>query len=188
MAPHASDTEFAVSLDRTTHASTKTMTAREISRKSSHSMLRVDGSSIVDANGNAIILKGSALGGQLNMENFITGYSGHEHEHRAAMAEVLGKEKAQYFFDRFLHHFFTDADAAFFASLGLNCIRVPFNYRHFIDDNEPSVIKQSGFDLLDNIVSICQRHGLYAILDLHAVPGGQNQDWHSDSGVGKNDG
>ncbi|CAD0046229.1 cellulase [Aureobasidium pullulans] len=185
MAPHASDTEFAVSLDQTTHASTKTMTAREISRKSSHSMLRVDGSSIVDANGNAIILKGSALGGQLNMENFITGYSGHEHEHRAAMAEVLGKEKAQYFFDRFLHHFFTDADAAFFASLGLNCIRVPFNYRHFIDDNEPSVIKQSGFDLLDNIVSICQRHGLYAILDLHAVPGGQNQDWHSDSGLSK---
>ena len=80
-------------------------------------MLRVNGTSIVDANGNRIILKGSALGGQLNMENFITGYSGHEHEHRAAMAEVLGKEKAQYFFDRFLHHFFTDADAAFFASL-----------------------------------------------------------------------
>lgn len=148
-------------------------------------MLRVNGTSIVDANGNRIILKGSALGGQLNMENFITGYSGHEHEHRAAMAEVLGKEKAQYFFDRFLHHFFTDADAAFFASLGLNCLRVPFNYRHFIDDDNPLIIKPSGFELLDNIVDICQRHGLYVILDLHAVPGGQNQDWHSDSGLSK---
>jgi hypothetical protein len=131
------------------------------------------------------MLKGTALGGHLNMENFITGYSGHEHEHRAAMAEVLGQEKAAYFFDRFIHYFFRDEDAAFFASLGLNCIRVPFNYRHFIDDSNPTVIKQSGFDLLDNIVDICARHGLYVILDLHSVPGGQNQDWHSDSGVSR---
>lgn len=32
---------------------------------------------------------------------------------------------------QFLEYFFTDADAAFFKSLGLNCIRLPFNYRHF---------------------------------------------------------
>lgn len=149
------------------------------------SMLRVEGAEIVDSAGSRIILKGAGLGGHLNFENFITGYPGHEHEHRAAMAEVLGEEKAQYFFDRLIHHFFTDADAEFFQSLGLNCIRVPFNYRHFIDDDNPTVIKESGFKLLDNIVDICARHNLYVILDLHAVPGGQNQDWHSDSGIGK---
>ncbi len=32
---------------------------------------------------------------------------------------------------QFLEYFFQDADAAFFKSLGLNCIRIPFNYRHF---------------------------------------------------------
>lgn len=188
MAPHASEPETHISYERPNqvgHYPKKPITTHHISQRGTHSMLRVNGTSIVDANGNRIILKGSALGGQLNMENFITGYSGHEHEHRAAMAEVLGKEKAQYFFDRFLHHFFTDADAAFFASLGLNCLRVPFNYRHFIDDDNPLIIKPSGFELLDNIVDICQRHGLYVILDLHAVPGGQNQDWHSDSGLSK---
>ncbi|TIA15594.1 cellulase, partial [Aureobasidium pullulans] len=148
-------------------------------------MLHVDGADIVDASGSRIILKGAGLGGHMNFENFITGYPGHEHEHRAAMAEVLGKEKAQFFFDRLIHYFFTDADAAYFQSLGLNCIRVPFNYRHFIDDDNPTVIKDSGFKLLDNIVDICGRHNLYVILDLHAVPGGQNQDWHSDSGMGK---
>lgn len=102
--------------------------------RNAHSLLHVSGTHIVDETGEQILLKGTALGGHLNMENFITGYTGHEHEHRAAMARVLGKEKAAYFFDRFLHYFFTDADAEFFASLGLNCIRVPFNYRHFIDD------------------------------------------------------
>jgi hypothetical protein len=81
------------------------------------SMLHVEGADIVDASGSKVILKGAGLGGHLNFENFITGYPGHEHEHRAAMAEVLGKEKAQFFFDRLIHYFFTDADAAYFQSL-----------------------------------------------------------------------
>jgi hypothetical protein len=80
-------------------------------------MLHVDGADVVDASGSKVILKGAGLGGHLNFENFITGYPGHEHEHRAAMAEVLGKEKAQFFFDRLIHYFFTDADAAYFQSL-----------------------------------------------------------------------
>lgn len=34
------------------------------------------------------------------MENFITGYTGHESEMRAAMLEVLGKEKYDFYFDK----------------------------------------------------------------------------------------
>lgn len=148
-------------------------------------MLRVSGTRIVDPSGNEVVLKGAGLGGMLNMENFITGYSGHEHEHRAALAEVLGQEKADFYFSRLLHHFFGEADAALLASLGLNCLRVPFNYRHFMDDDNPGVIKDSGFRLLDRIVDVCGRHNIYVVLDLHAVPGGQNQDWHSDSGLSR---
>ncbi|KAI3528269.1 glucan 1,3-beta-glucosidase [Colletotrichum filicis] len=106
-------------------------------------MLRVKGTKIVDENDNEVILKGAGLGGMLNMENFITGYAGHEHEHRVALEEVLGKEKADFFFNRLIHHFFTEADAALYAQLGLNCLRIPFNYRHFQDDDNPSVIKQT---------------------------------------------
>ncbi|KAG7149258.1 Beta-xylosidase like protein [Verticillium longisporum] len=124
-------------------------------------MLCVSGTNIVNAAGEQVVLKGAGLGGMLNMENFITGYSGHEHEHRAALAEVLGKEKAEFFFSRLIHHFFTEADAALFASLG------------------------EGFALLDRIVDVCARHNIYVILDLHAVSGGQNQDWHSDSGLSR---
>jgi hypothetical protein len=67
----------------------------------------------------------------------------------------------------------------------LNCIRIPFNYRHFQDDLNPSVIKLEGFRILDRIIERCAAENLYVVLDLHAVPGGQNQDWHSDSGVHK---
>lgn len=37
------------------------------------------------------------------MENFITGYPGHESEMRAAMLEVLGQEKYDFFFDKVWH-------------------------------------------------------------------------------------
>ena len=39
-------------------------------------MLHTEGSKIVDSSGNQVILKGTAIGGMLNMENFITGYAG----------------------------------------------------------------------------------------------------------------
>ncbi|KAL4866442.1 glycoside hydrolase superfamily [Aspergillus spectabilis] len=148
-------------------------------------MLQTSGTKVTNSAGETVILKGAAIGGMLNMENFITGYAGHEHEHRAQMASVLGAEKAQFFFDRFLHHFFIEADAALFASLALNCIRIPFNYRHFIDDLNPNVFKPEGFAWLDRCIEICSRYNIYVILDLHAVPGGQNQDWHSDSGLAR---
>lgn len=42
----------------------------------------------------------AGLGGHMNMKNFITGFSGHEHEHRAAMLQVLGPDKYDFFFDK----------------------------------------------------------------------------------------
>ncbi|KAK7203833.1 glycoside hydrolase family 5 protein [Myxozyma melibiosi] len=147
------------------------------------SILKTEGTKIVDASGKQVILKGAGLGGVLNMENFITGYSGHETEHKQAIEEVLGKEKTDFFFDRFYDYFWTEADAEFYAGMGLNTLRIPFNYRHFFDDDAPSVIKPSGFALLDRMVKRCAKYGIYVVLDLHAVPGGQNQDWHSDSAI-----
>ncbi|KAH8763924.1 glycoside hydrolase superfamily [Hyaloscypha sp. PMI_1271] len=143
----------------------------------SNGFLRVDGEKVVDQKGNTVILRGAGLGGWMNMENFITGYPGHERQHRAAMLQVLGKEKQEFFFDKFLEYFFIEDDAKFFASLGLNCIRLPFNYRHFEDDMNPRVLKESGFKHLDRVIDL-----IYTILDMHALPGGQNPDWHCDSG------
>jgi hypothetical protein len=120
----------------------------------SNGILRTEGDKVVDGSGNPVVLRGAGLGGWMNMENFITGYPGHESQHRAAMLQVLGKEKTEFFFDKFLEYFFTEADAKFFASLGLNCIRLPFNYRHFEDDMNPRVLKESGFKHLDRVIDL----------------------------------
>ncbi|KDR66159.1 hypothetical protein GALMADRAFT_259609 [Galerina marginata CBS 339.88] len=146
------------------------------------SLLKISGTKIVDEQGNEVILRGAGLGGWMNMENFISGFPGCEFQIREALAEAIGQEKSEFFFDKFLEYFFQDEDAAFFKSLGLNCIRLPFNYRHFEDDMNPRVLKESGFKHLDRVIDICAKHGIYTILDLHTAPGGQNTDWHSDHG------
>jgi hypothetical protein len=144
-------------------------------------MLRIEGSCIVDEGGNIVLLRGVGLGGWMNMENFITGYPGYEEGWRQALRRELGPEKYELFFDRFLEHFFAGADAAFLQSLGLNSVRLAINYRHFESDLAPFEIREQGFKHLDRVIDLCARHELYTIIDLHAVQGYQNQDWHSDN-------
>ncbi|RAH71728.1 glycoside hydrolase family 5 protein [Aspergillus aculeatinus CBS 121060] len=144
-------------------------------------ILKVKGNQVVDNNGDEVLLRGAAIGGWANMENFITGFPGHESQHRAAMRKVLGPEKYEFFFDRWLEYFFTEADAKFYAELGLNCLRIPFNFRHLEDDMNPRVLKESGFKHLDRVIDLCAKEKIYTILDMHTTPGGQNPDWHADN-------
>jgi aryl-phospho-beta-D-glucosidase BglC (GH1 family) len=143
--------------------------------------LSVQGPQIVDERSAPVYLRGTCLGGWMNMENFIDGYPGSEHGLRAALADELGAGKAQFFFERLLDHFVTEADLAFIRQQGATVVRLPFNYRHFERDSEPGVYLEAGFTRLDQVLAWCERHGLYAILDMHAAPGWQNPDWHSDN-------
>ena len=143
--------------------------------------LRTADTRLVTGAGREVILRGVGLGGWMNMENFITGYPSTESAHRDALRAALGERRYAAFFDRFLEAFFTDEDAAFLASLGLNCVRIPVNYRHFEGDMRPFELIEAGFALLDKAIDACARHGIYSIIDLHALPGFQNQHWHSDN-------
>jgi aryl-phospho-beta-D-glucosidase BglC (GH1 family) len=147
--------------------------------------LTLKGDRLINRAGETVTLRGFGLGGWMNMENFISGYPANEEGQRQAIREVLGEEKYEFFFDRFLEYFFTEPDAAFIQSLGLNLLRLPLNYRHFEDDMRPFEIKEAGFRHLDRVINLCAQHGIYTILDLHALPGCQNQDWHSDNATHK---
>jgi aryl-phospho-beta-D-glucosidase BglC (GH1 family) len=144
-------------------------------------MIKVQGGRIVNASGHPIRLRGWNIGGWLNMEDFIDGFVGAEHNLRATMARILGKGKAHFFFERLLDHFFSEDDVRAMAALGANVIRIPFNYRHFETDDRPFDYLEAGFQRLDKAFDWCARHGLYVILDFHAVQGWHNPDWHSDN-------
>lgn len=143
--------------------------------------LKVQHNHIQNQAGETVILHGVGLGGWMNMENFIAGFSANEDAFRRVVLRTLGKEKADFLFDRYMDYFFKEEDASYIQSLGLNLVRLPFNYRHFEDDMNPFVLKETGFKHLDRVIGLCAEHNLYSILDLHAAPGCQNQDWHSDN-------
>lgn len=143
--------------------------------------LQVKDRSIVDREGRPVILKGVNIGGWMNMEDFIGGYPGSEEGIRSAVSDSLGKKTADFFFDRMLDHMFNEEDIRFIRECGANAVRLPLNYRHFEDDSEPFRYKESGFQRLDGILGLCEKHQIYAILDLHSVQGWQNTDWHCDN-------
>lgn len=145
-------------------------------------LLRTQGDRIVGAaTGTEIRLRGTCIGGWMNMENFINGFAGTELGARYAMREVLGEAKARFFFERMMDYMFAETDVRFLREAGFNTVRLPLNYRHFEDDEQPFVYKEEGFRRLDQALDWCEQHGVYAILDMHAVQGFQNSHWHCDN-------
>ena len=143
--------------------------------------LKVSGNQIINQKGDTVYLRGFGLGGMLHMENFIDGYAANEEAMREGLLEVLGEEKYNLFFNNFYESYFTEPDAEYIHSLGLNLIRIPINYHLFEDDMNPRVIKEGAFKYLDKVIKLCAKHQIYTIIDLHAYPGFQNQHWHSDN-------
>jgi hypothetical protein len=115
------------------------------------------------------------------MENFITGYSANESLMRKTVRDAIGDDKSERFFERLLNSFYGEADAAFLGENGFDLVRIPVNYRHLEHDDKPFEIVEDGFRHLDRAIEAGGRHGVYSIIDLHALPGSQNQHWHSDN-------
>ena len=132
---------------------------------------KIHNGQIVTAKNKPLRLRGWNIGGWLNMEDFINGFVGAEHNLRATMSRVIGREKSRFFFDRLLDHFFTEDDVKAMAKFGANVIRIPFNYRHFERDDKPFEYREDGFKRLDQAMDWCAKYGIYVILDFHAVQG-----------------
>ena len=108
------------------------------------------------------------------MEGYILGGRNiPEHVFKAELAKLYGPAFVAEFTKKFREVFITDQDFTQIKKLGFNCVRLPFNHRLL---EEPD-----GLEYLQGVVKRIGRAGLQVILDMHAVPGAQNPDWHSDS-------
>ncbi len=143
--------------------------------------LKVKGTNIVDDSGTPILLKGVALGGWLMMEGYmLCGRNIAERAFKAEFAKALGNDALNDFTRSFRDAFIREDDIRSIKEWGANCIRVPFNYRVIEFEDRPFSFNEEGLSYLDKIVNWCEKYGLYCILDMHAAPGAQNPDWHSD--------
>jgi aryl-phospho-beta-D-glucosidase BglC (GH1 family) len=143
--------------------------------------LKVDKTRIVDASGKPVMLKGVALGGWLMMEGYMMyGRNIAEKSFRESFEKAIGKEALEDFTRSFRDTFIREEDIDIIKGWGANCIRVPFNYRLIEFEDRPFSFNEEGIRYLDRIVKWCEKSGIYCILDMHAAPGAQNPDWHSD--------
>lgn len=145
--------------------------------------VRVEGKNFVDENGNKIFLKGINLGNWLNPE----GYMFHLKDVNSyrlidnLIKELVGPEEANKFWKSFRDNYITREDIEFIKKSGFNHIRVPFNYKLFLNEDNPEIYYEEGFKRLDDVIKWCKEFNLYVILDMHAAPGGQTGDNIDDS-------
>jgi hypothetical protein len=138
---------------------------------------------IIDPAGKPILLRGINLGNWLVPEGYMFKFDKATsprlvHE---VLAELVGPDEAAAFWTRYRDAYITDKDIAFIKASGLNCIRVPFNYRLFTPEEFPGLWKGPGFEMLDRVIRWSRDAGISVILDMHCAPGGQTGDNIDDS-------
>jgi len=150
-----------------------------------NSMLKVNGSAILNGFGQRIALRGVNLGGWLLQESWMTPVDGEDkawgyYDTIEILTDRFGEEKCRKLIETYEENWITESDLDYLAALGVNCVRVPFCYRNLqSDDNGTWIMNTEGkidFSPLDYIVEECGKRGIYVILDLHGAPGFQSDD------------
>jgi endonuclease/exonuclease/phosphatase family metal-dependent hydrolase len=140
--------------------------------------LRRDGKAIVNDNGN-YILKTMNLGNWMVQEGYMFNMTGpnnmsHQFQFKNNLDALVGVARREQFYQEYLDRYYTKADIDSLAKWGFNSVRVPMHYNQFVSLSNPDVYYESGFVRIDQVISWCKANNMYAILDLHAAPGGQN--------------
>jgi endoglucanase len=143
----------------------------------------VHGADFFTPEGRPLLLRGINLGNWLVPEGYMFKFKKATSPRLiyTAFEQMAGPEESQKFWKEFRERYITEKDIHFIRSLGLNSVRVPFNYRLFIADDEPERIRTENFKYLDNVIRWCTKEHLYVILDMHCAPGGQTGDNIDDS-------
>ena len=106
------------------------------------------------------------------------------------LTERFGAEKTAEIEKVFMDNYVTEHDIAQIERLGFNCVRVPFWYRNFMNEDGSWLTANHndnpGFQRIDWLIGICEKYGIYIILDMHGAPGGQSKN-HSTGKAGRNE-
>jgi len=144
------------------------------------------GKEVIGLDGKPFLMKGTNLGNWLVPEGYMFKFrnvnSPRLIDH--ALKELIGPDETSKFWQQYLENYVTEADIHYLKQLGLNSIRVPFNYRLFTNEDYMGGRGEArGFALMDKVINWCRKEGIFVMLDMHAAPGGQTGD-NIDDGFG----
>ena len=102
--------------------------------------------------------RGVAIGGWMNMENFINGYPGRRAQSSCRRwRKRWARREHRFFFDRLLDHYLAEDDIAFIAGLGANAVRLPSTTGTSRTISSPLSIRKRGFARLDRASAVVRR-------------------------------
>lgn len=143
-------------------------------------LVRTEGKNFVAPDGSVLNIKGISLGNWLMPEGYMFKFEVAKAPRQiyGAFERLLGREGAAAFWKEYRHRYIAQDDIRFIKSVGFNTVRIPLHYALFMTDD--GVLQGDGWALLDRALSWVRDAGLYAIVDLHAAPGGQTGINHDD--------
>jgi hypothetical protein len=141
------------------------------------------GKNIIDPEGKEFLIKGINLGNWLVPEGYMFKFRKANSPRLVnnVITELIGPAEAKKFWIEFQNNYITFEDIKYIKSLGINSIRVPFNYKLFCDETYLWNTEARGFELIDKLLDWCRKVDLPIILDMHCAPGGQTGDNIDDS-------
>ena len=148
--------------------------------------VHVEGTNLIQPNGERLFIQGTNLGNWLNPEGYMFGFSKTNSAWMIdlLLKEAVGPDEAARFWQQFKDNYITEADIRYIKSTGANTIRLPFHYKLFTHEDYMGLTdEQDGFKRIDQVVDWCRKAGLYLILDMHDCPGSQTGD-NIDDGYG----
>jgi aryl-phospho-beta-D-glucosidase BglC (GH1 family) len=143
---------------------------------------RVD-KKIFNGSNQEVVLKGIGLGGWLVQEGYMlhtSSFANAQWEIRAKITDLIGEGNTEVFYQTYRNNYVKKADIDSLKKWGFNSIRLPFHYNLFANNTNPPVFLNTGFEIIDSLLSWCEANQIYLILDMHAAPGGQSDEPISD--------
>jgi hypothetical protein len=147
-------------------------------------LLTVSGKKIINTSNNQeVILNAMNFGNWMVMEGYMmnsTNQATAQHKWKQKLTTLIGSTNTATFYNAWLANHVTQADILEVKKWGFNAVRLPLHYEYFVNLGTPDVWNNQGFTILDSVISWCAAAQIYAIVDLHATPGGQSNNDISD--------
>jgi len=144
------------------------------------SMLHAQGRSIVNAQGQVVPLQGVNLGGWFVMEKWMVPLDSGSLPDTYSVMQTLdsrfGVETEQSLIKTYQQSWITTTDLDNIKNAGFNVVRAPIWWGQFylLNDQTPGGWRADAFEMLDWLVNAAAARGIYVIIDMHGVVGGQS--------------
>ncbi|QDU71026.1 cellulase family glycosylhydrolase [Mucisphaera calidilacus] len=154
--------------------------ATAVAGSSTHPWIKAEGARFVNDLGEQVTLKGCNVGNWLLLEMWMLaidhGQFRDQYDFEENLSRRFGRPERERLMDLYRENWIKPRDFAIIKSFGFNTVRLPFNYRLLQDDERPFALRKDAFEWLDRGIEMAEAEGLYVILDMHGVPGGQSVD------------